>query len=258
MVGYVKGAIGPKDEVIASQGVVGRFADRASVYSLWSIYTIPRDADTVQFIVSPYYGVNVESVNRSLAALDTITHYGASLSGHGDGIWWFTVDLNSSVSAFRLPEGAFDVPAWASPDVAGRSVVDGPPATWHTAGGNRPGYAVSRVYWRARAGNYEASADLETHGPALVEVWDATTDQLLTRAYVPVGPRRRVFLPFRHLDLGIEPLFQGTGPFRMNPIEAPLTDNVDVRVYTYGKGEVDIFRIGLRPIRSTLTDISEK
>jgi hypothetical protein len=79
-------------------------------------------------------------------------------------------------------------------------------------------------------------------------VWDATNDQLIARRYVAPGPRRRVSVRFRHLDLGTEFLFRGKGPFVIDPVEAPLSDNVDVRVYTFGHGEVDVYRVGLRPI----------
>ncbi len=244
--GTIQHRISATDEVVASHGIVGRFSDRASVYSLWALRTVPRDADVVQFVVSPYDGINVETVNKSLAILDALANvYHATLRYQRDGVWWFTVDLSQSLSSFQLPSGSDDVPGWGCYGKAGAPVVTGPPAQWHATGGFRRGYVVSRAYWRARAGNYVASADIAPAGPVIFEVWDATLDQLIVRTPIPAGPRRRVEIPFRHLNRGSEPLYDGAGAFVIDPVEAPIDDNVEIRIYSNGGGAVDVYRVGL-------------
>ena len=244
--------IGPNDEVVASHGLVGRFADRASVYSLWAIRTIPRDADVVQFIVSPYEGINVESVNKSLAVLDALANvYHATLRLQRAGVWWFTVDLSQSSSRFAVPSASNDVPAWACFGKAASPYLAGPPAGWHAAGGMRRGYVVSRAYWRAPAGNYLASADLSARSNVIFEVWDATSDELIVRKVVPPGPRRQIAVPLRHLDRGQDKTFDGLWAFVIDPVEAPLADNLEIRIFSDGSGPVDVYHVGLRGLAST-------
>jgi uncharacterized membrane protein len=244
--------ISPSDEVVASHGLVGRFADRASVYSLWAIRTIPRDADVVQFVVSPYEGINVESVNKSLAVLDALANvYHATLRLQRAGVWWFTVDLNQSSSRFAIPSAANDVPAWACFGKAATPYVSGPPAGWHAVGDMRRGYVVSRAYWRAAAGNYVASADLSSRRNVTFEVWDSTSDELIVRKVVPPSARHRVEVLFRHLDRGADKTYDGLWAFVIDPVEAPLEDNVEIRIFSDGTGPVDVYRVGLRGLSST-------
>jgi uncharacterized membrane protein len=247
----IESQIAPTDEVVASHGMIGRFASRAYAYSLWSLPIVPRDADNVQFVIAPYEGLNVESVNKSLASLDVLVKdYGAIVRMHENGVWWLTINLAQSASDFAIPSGADDVPAWACTGPAGTAVTEGPWVFWYAAGGKLPGYVVARAYWRERAGDYLASADINARGPAMFEVWDATSDELIARQYVAPGPRRTITQAFRHLDRGREPLYRGWWLFQIDPTEPPVDDNVEIRVFTYGTGAVDVYRVGLRTLRS--------
>jgi predicted membrane protein DUF2079 len=247
----IEDQIAPQDEVVASHGLIGRFANRAFVYSLWSLPVVPRDADTVQFVIAPYEGINVESVNKSLASLDVLVReYGAIVRLHENGVWWLTINLAQSATDFALPSGADEVPAWACAGPAGTAVIAGAWVFWYAAGGKEPGYVVARAYWRERAGDYLASADVDAHGPAMFEVWDATTDELIARQYVAPGPRRTVTQTFRHLDRGVEPLYKGWWLFQIDPTEPPIDDNVEIRMYTFGTASVNVYRVGLKTLRA--------
>ncbi len=241
--------IAPGDEVATSHGLIGRFADRASAYSLGWVFIVPRESENVQFVIAPYEGINVESVNRSLAALDVLVNkYGATLRSYQNGVWWLTIGKDNHDTQFVLPEGSDDIPAWPATGLAGIPVVTGPPATWHAHGGYRRGYVMTRAYWRKRAGNYVASVDVAAQAPGILEVWDATSDLPIVRRLIRPGERRTVAVAFRHLDRGREHMYSGLWPFIIDAPEPPVDDNLEVRVYTYGRGPIDVYRVALKPL----------
>ena len=190
--------ISPNDEVVASHArLVGRFADRASVYSLWAIAPY-RAMSTWSIRRLPYEGINVESVNKSLAILDAARErLSRDVTHQRDGVWWFTVDCESVFSSSYCPrlqrrsglgmlrEGR-------------RPVVTGPLHGGTPTGGFRRGYVVSRAYWRARRGTTSRARDTHSRRACsgIFEVWgdhDARTASSASR----FRPGQAVASPFR-------------------------------------------------------------
>ena len=246
----VKAGIGNKDQVLATQGVVGAFADRAAVGDFWFNPHIPREANDVQIVVAPFSGVNVESVNRSLTILDTmVTKYNARVRLHDQDIWWLTTGgLGDTTTAFDIPAGQDSVPGWACAGEAAYPITEGPPSEWHAFSNYARGYVIARAYWRMAAGNYHAQVDLASTEPAAVEVWDSTSDELIGRTLVPPTRRRSIGMYFRNLDRGVPYLFEGLGPFRIDAIEPPIHDAIEVRVFSPGTGTTSVYRVTVSPV----------
>ena len=77
-------------EVIASQGVVGRFANRVSIYPFLDLgdggQTIPVDASTVVFVLTTS-GIEYATPTGTRAAVDYLVHHGAHLVSRGAGVY---------------------------------------------------------------------------------------------------------------------------------------------------------------------------
>jgi uncharacterized membrane protein len=245
----IKRQIAPTDEVVATQGLVGRFADRASIYSVWYTRRVPRDADVVQFVIDPFDGVNVESVNHSLAVLDALVNrFNARVRLHDHDAWWLTVGLQNADAVYDLPPGAISVPAWACSASAAEPRTDGPASDWRAYSDHRRGYVVSRDYWRDPAGAYRASVELSSTAPVIMEVNDATTEVPILREVVPAGRRRTISRNFMNLDLGNEEIYRGFGPFQIDVVEPPIHDSLEIRIFSSGTGETSVYRLAIRPV----------
>lgn len=138
-------------EVIASQGVVGRFSGRAQVHELAHTGSTPITSPDVWFVITPSAGVELEPVASALALIGKLAGpLHATLVAHGHGVWAFRWRPPPGVRTLRIPDGSAGLPAWAAPGAA-RAVLAGPPSSWHAASsgagrlrGRRPGLAGAR------------------------------------------------------------------------------------------------------------------
>jgi hypothetical protein len=77
-------------EVIASQGVIGRFANRVAIYPFLDLddggQIIPVSADTVEFVLSTA-GIEYATTAGTLTAVSYLEHHGARLVSQGDGVY---------------------------------------------------------------------------------------------------------------------------------------------------------------------------
>ena len=84
---HLHATIAPTAEVIASQGVAGRFADRADIGTFWyRNASFPITAHTVVFIITATQGVGEASPSATSDAVRTIEHLGARPILARDGI----------------------------------------------------------------------------------------------------------------------------------------------------------------------------
>jgi hypothetical protein len=249
VISRVENEMDPSDQVVTTQGIIGVFAGHREASSLWfGDRPVPWRGERIDFVLVPYEGINVEPVNRSLAAIDSLIHrYHADIRLYDRGVWWLTV-TGTPGGQLNLPAGADDVPAWACTGPAGVTDLFGTPAQWNSYAKNSRGYVVARAYWRERFGNFRASADLVTSSPAILEVWDQTSNETIVRKPIVPGPRRRVSVDFRHLDRGTPKMYTGAGPFVIEPVEPAVHDILEVRVYTEGRGVIRVYRVGLKPL----------
>ncbi len=242
--------IAPGDEVVASQGVVGRFADRAEVYDLTAGNDhIPMRSSTVWFIVVPNAGIETQSVNGALGTLGALGWLGATLVSHDAGIWAFRWHPPRGLRALNFPDRPTTVPAWASPGAAGVAVLDGPTADWRVASNGRRGYVVSGDYWKRNVGHFVAGASLATDTATYLEVWNVNGNQMVAREEIPPtnGRKEEVTVPFPVTTAHPNATsFPGWGPFRIEPVEGPVGQTYEIRLWTPAGGVATVYSLSLR------------
>ena len=248
--------IGPDDEVIASQGVVGVFAGRRSVYPIIDLNheAVPVSAQRVWFVVLPNAGIETTQVNQSEGAIANIARLaGAQLVASTAGVWAFRWDPPAGVRRVDISSGtAAPVPAWVSPGPAGESITTGPVGNWRTTGTGATGYVVSGDYWPELAGRYAVSVRLALTDRANLEVWDVTANTLLARQALTAtdGPTTVT----TDVDLADSPgprVFAGTFPWEgtIDPRRSFFGDRLEVRVWTPGGSLVVVYSLRIGPRR---------
>ncbi|MGC8463982.1 MAG: DUF2079 domain-containing protein [Acidimicrobiales bacterium] len=235
-------------EVVASQGILGRFSGHQWVYEIAGVGTVPVHAGTIWVVVAPAQGTETEPV----AAADALV---AELAGplHADpvvaraGVWAFRWTPGPQVTALTVPAVPATVPGWATPGPAGRAVTVGPPSTWRAVSTGQAGYVVAGDYRREPPGRYTATVVLATAAPVDVEVWDTTGGVLLARRQLAAtNGQEAVTLPVDEPRTYPHHVYTGAGPFRITPIEPPPGDQLEVRVWTPGGAPVAVYSVELQ------------
>lgn len=246
----VRAQIRPSDEVVASQGIIGAFADREQVYALFDANTsVPVHARRLWVIFAPTQGIELASVHGTYADISSFAHrQRAHLVADSNGIWAFEWDVPSGTTNLDLgsPRDS-EVPAWTIAGSAGEAVENGPQADWYTASTSSAGYVVDHAYWREQRGTYRAEVSLSASQTANVEVWNATTSTLLSRQSVPAtNGRTTVQSTFSLASTPSERIFSGFGPWSTDVAE-PVGDQIEIRVFSPGGADiVDVYSAGLR------------
>ena len=170
-------------EVIVSQGVVGRFANRADVRILLGPGYQPVSRKDVWFIVLP----TSASRPRAPAARWPRCRAGRALHArmvtHANGVWVFDWHPPAGVTRVQVP-GLAPIPAWTTPGSGGRAVLDGQLGRWDVTSTGQRGYVVSGLAWRSGRGA-TGLLRLSSTGPVNVEIWDDNSNQLLARQMAP-------------------------------------------------------------------------
>ena len=112
-------------EVIVSQGVVGRFANRADVRILLGPGYQPVSRKDVWFIVLPTYGVETQSTGSAMATVAELAGpLHARMVSHANGGWVFDWHPPAGVTRIQVP-GLAPIPAWTTPGNGGRAELGG-------------------------------------------------------------------------------------------------------------------------------------
>jgi hypothetical protein len=104
MLGHVQPGIPSRAEVVASQGIVGRFAERPSVYAFFERRErFPVDARTVVFVLSAEQGV-ADRFPGAAAALSYVEERLKTVQlGSRDGMHVFLWEPPPGVTTVTLP-----------------------------------------------------------------------------------------------------------------------------------------------------------
>ena len=239
-------------EVIASQGILGRFSGRASVYGIFTGGTFPVNEAEVFFVISPSQGIE-DPVQASESALAQVaTTIDSTLVEHRSGIWvfrWIPPDGTRAIT-LQPPQGL--VSAWTLRVADGGPVLTGPSSDWRMVGNGARGYVVYGDYWFEKPGTYIATSRLVSTGPVNVEVWNSSTNTLLAQRHVAEAlTPRTVTVPFNQTVRGSEPVFAGTGPFLVEPVPPPDGQPIEIRVYNPGGSLVSVYSVGVSSSRHT-------
>jgi hypothetical protein len=245
----VESRIPPGADVVASQGIAGRFADRKWIFPITGWGQVPVVGHQVWFVLSASAGIETEQAPATDAAIATLARLPAArLVASGFGVWVFTWNRPDGVHSLLLPPSSPVMPAWLTPGSAGRVVMQGPVRTWRVASTGRGGYVVSSDYWREPLGSYQATVVLSATGPVNVEVWNATGNLLLTRREIPTTDGPESFeVPVDNAVFYPTESFVGVGPLRVQPLNFPVNDQIEVRVWAPSSSRVTVDDLGLRP-----------
>lgn len=234
-------------EVVASQGIAGRFSDRAWLYPILSpAQVIPVHDTQIWWVVAPAQGVETDPVTVASSLLGQLAGaMHARLALHGHGVWVFEWIAPPGVHRVVLP-GVPAAPPWSFPGPAGVPVVTGPPSTWHLAANGRRGYVMAHDYWTEPAGFYTANLTLSTTAPVEVEVWNATGAALLARKIIATTAG----LETVHVTVDANHYYphhdaRGFGPFRAQFPPPPRADEIEIRVWSFGAATVDVVHAAL-------------
>ena len=244
----VQREIPPGAEVVASQGVVGRLADRRWVYAVNDTRQIfPLHTANDYFVVVPYAGIEVASVEVQEALVGELAgSLHARLLLHAEGVWLFRLHRRHGTSSVSLPVTT-SLPAWTAETVTGRFVTTGPPSTWHVAKvSKQPGYLLFGAEWNRAPGDYVAHLVISCSATVQLQVWDTSAGKLLAEQNIDAAPgRRTVAVRLRVVDRDARHAATGWGPYSFVPVSPPANDEIEVRLWTSGAGAADVYRVAL-------------
>jgi hypothetical protein len=236
-------------EVVASQGIAGRFAGGRDLAGLIGGGGHVRiSGPQVWFVIAPAVGIETApaaSEDALIAKLAGPLHARPLVTANG--IWSYVYTPPAGQTELQLPNVPESLPAGFFRSVSGFRVIKGPPSEWRMVGRQQVGYLVWGDYWLESAGPAVATAVVSGQGPVSVEVWDATTNTLVARRLtVLTGPKVEVTIPFVVSKPRPEAsLFHGFGPFADTPV-TPDGDQIEVRVYTPGPAtQATAFSVGV-------------
>lgn len=240
--------IPPSAEVIASQGVSGRFSDRLLLYPVrLPSQRFPLRSRDTWWVVAPSVGIETESTVAGaalVAELAGVLH--AHLVLHGAGIWifhWVAPAGRHSVAVAKTPT---EVKAWLFAGTVGTPLLNGPPSSWRAASTGHAGYVVNGDYWREPPGDYEATVTLASSGPVKVAVLNATGNVVLAhRSLASTNGLETISMPVPATHAYPQHPFQGLGPFHVEFIPQPPGDLLVVQVWSSGRGRVDVQKVGI-------------
>jgi hypothetical protein len=236
-------------EVIASQGIAGRFSSRRWIYDIRGPRTVPVNTSTVWVIVAPRQGIEPATVQEEDALLAEIAGTsGAQLVVNDAGIWAFRWFPQPGARSLTVPAVVPTIAGWTVPGPAGRALTVGPATKWAAVATGRRGYVVAGDYWREPPGRYTATVSLSTRVPVNVEVWNDAGRVLLAHQRVPpTNGSEVVTLPVDATRAYPERLYTGAGPFRIKPEPPPPGDPLEIRVWTPGGGQVAVSSLEFVP-----------
>lgn len=235
-------------EVITNQGIAGRFAGRPSIHPIMGGTSFSVTSRPVYIVLAPYQGTRFGSVRQTASQLTALSHQSnAKLVLFGSGVYvWRIINPGGHIS---LNDHVKDIAAWTFGSQTGAPVVGGPPGSWYVSGLGRNGNVVDQAYWREDPGTYSVSVRYASIGPIGIQVWDATTGQILyQRQPLDTNAHQELFTgTFRYPIAGSPHVFGGTGIWRILPVEGHKRNQLEVRVYAKASSMASVYTIGLMP-----------
>jgi len=243
----VQAGIPASAEVVASQGVLGRFSGRVHVYGLTYPGTvIPLHGDT-WFVVTSTTGIETLNPASSMAMVSELAGpLHATLLTHANGVWAFRLTPPPGIHQVTVPGVSSPLPAWAAAGVAGLPVLVGPVSGWHMTATGAKGYVADGIEWLEQPGLYNVTVTLSAAGPVNVEVWDDTSGALLARRLIPkTSGIQQIAMPVAAPDTRASGVYPGWGPFRADFMNPPPGQRLEVRVWSPGGEAVNVYSADL-------------
>jgi hypothetical protein len=232
-------------EVVASQGVMGRLAGRKWCYEIaGGASSFPLKARATYFVIAPYQGIELASIQSQLGMIWYLAGpLHARLVLHGNGVWLFELQRRPG-TVVRFPSSPTE-PAWAAESETGTPVTTGAPAGWRMAlSAARPGYLVDGTGWNLLPGRYEMTVTMSSSVTTTVQVWDSSADRLLAQDLLPAtNGVRAVQSTVLVTAVGARRTYAGWGMFSFEGPRSVAADEVEVRIWTEGTGDVSVYSV---------------
>ena len=241
------------DEVVASQGIVGAFSLRKYIY-MFDLETnsgkkiIPLDTKTVWMLVTPNLGIELqtpESAYKMISKLQTLE--GMDTVIHREGVYLLKWNVpQGTPNPFVLDFRDTAVNPLLLNSVGYRNPIDP---------NGKSGYILNGYYQIiSRPQKFRYSVELKSDGPLVIEVWNSSTDTLLSRqSIVSTNNEYQTF----HLDASIskitgQKIWNGIWPFK-SQVERPYYegDALELRIFDSGATRCEIRSIMLKTQFST-------
>lgn len=249
--GHLAGTIPPSAEVVVSDGVAGRFANRPFVDLVTRTpVRVPIRARLVYFVLAPSQGAEIPSVSSDELLAQIARLPGARLAGERSGVWTFRYVAPPGrrelvLGATRPP---LDLPAWPFRGAAGVRVLDGPPTGWRLESSGAAGYVLNGDTWLLQPGTYRVTLQMATSGPCELQALDGAGSVLASRIVPATVGQAREVLRVHVGPAAPHPPLAGWGPFVMEPIPPPGGSAVDVRVFSPGRVRVGVTSVAFRRV----------
>ncbi len=247
----VKQMIPGTSEVVASQGIIGRFADRRWLYRLSHGTTVALETPETFFVIVPEAGIELTTIQE---CEDLIGQLRGPLGGllllHADGVWLLELHRGPALRSVSVTSRPMTLPAWIGQTATGRVIRQGPVPSWHVAQvSSKPGRLLFGIAWDARPGSYALATSISNRSGVQIEVRDTSNGRVLARRRVGPGPLRSVTT-----DLTVPPdrndrPYGGVIPFRFSPAHPDPGQRLELVIRSPGTGAVSIYRAALRPDR---------
>ncbi len=245
----VEARIPASAEVIASEGVMGRFSGRVHLQALSTPGTRPVQGET-WFVITPSQGVEIQSIGSATALIQELAGpMHATLVTDAHGVWAFRWRPPPGLHTITVPGDTAPLSAWAAPmapGAVGRRVMTGPPGTWRMTSSGGKGYVADEIVWQKPPGRYQALVTLSAADPVKVEVWNDTGNTLLARRSIPATTGvESVVIPVDATSAYHATPYSGWGPFRAEFVSRPEGQQLEVRVWSPGAGTVNVYSANL-------------
>ncbi len=243
----LESSIPSSDEVIVWQGVGGVFAGRRFLYDVQSPGTYPLRTPEVYVIVTPAEGAETLPAASSLAVLGELAatpHVTRIVDESGVEAYLWRPGRHQHT--FTVPAATGSIPAWTVGAPGTVAATGGPPARWHLES-DGPGPLLAGDVWDEGLGTYRATLRYASAAPLQLGVVDETTGALLANVVLPRSPTERsAAVPFDVDVLGVQPVFDGRGPFSIDALRAS-GDRLSVGVSARSAGHAAVYSVGLEP-----------
>jgi hypothetical protein len=230
-------------EVIVSAGVLGRFSIRARAYPIFGAGAKEPLSPGTWFVITPTSGVQTVTTATSMALIGEVSGLlHGKLVTHANGVWAFQVTPPPGINSIEIPDGTAPIPAWAAAGAAGRPALDGPEPTWHMAATGAKGYVAYGDQWQIYPGRYRVNVTLSASAPVNVELWDDTTNRLVTRRTIAqTDGVQQITLPLTVPTAHDANAFSGWGPFHADFVSPLAGQRIEVRVWSPGDVAVNVY-----------------
>lgn len=241
-----------RSEVVASNGVAGRFADRDEFFMPMAFpYRIPLRSTAVYFVLSLDQGVPY-ATSDTRGLLYQVSQMGAQELMNRAGVRVFRWEPPAGVRSLVLQGAQGGLAAWTLNSSVGRAVTDGPPLGWRIEDVGEAGLVVWGDYWSLAPGTYTAKIDLATNGQTTVQVYEPESGATVaTKTVTGDGGGQSVEIPFTitrpRMQPGTRGGVLGRAPFDYQSWPSPPGTTAEVRVNADTGGiNVNVYAVAVR------------